>query len=124
MLLWRAPMRTEKVQTMVAPQPPRLRTDPPRAVSKKLGFASATTKPSNQLIALISSRSSTEATAMATSLVGLPDVRMQYRGESRVKGTDGRPLARPGARATPAARCYAPPAGAAQDAWTSALSRR
>src|SRR5471030_1819503 len=62
-------MRTEKVQTMVAPQPPRLRTEPPSAVSRKLGFASATTKPSNQLIALISSRSSTEATAMATSLV-------------------------------------------------------
>src|SRR4051812_25811044 len=69
MLLWSAPMTTEKVHTMVAPQPPRLRTEPPSAVSRKLGLARATTKPSNQLIALISSRSSTEATAMTASLV-------------------------------------------------------
>ena len=36
------------------------------AVIRKLGFASATTNPSNQLIVLRSSRSSTEATAMCT----------------------------------------------------------
>src|ERR1700712_1985536 len=92
MLLWRAPMRTENVQTMVAPQPPRLSTEPPRAVSRKLGIASATTKPSNQLIALISSRSSTAATAMAPSLVPyVAGAHMQYAGEAAVKGTLGRP---------------------------------
>src|SRR6476661_1198366 len=91
MLLWRAPMMTEKVQTMVAPQPPRLSTEPPRAVSRKLGLASATTKPSNQLIALISSRSSTEATAMTPPSSGLPGVRMQYAREAAVKGTLARP---------------------------------
>src|SRR4029077_17433504 len=75
MLLWSAPMQTENVQTMAAPQPPRLRTEPPRAVSRKLGLANATTKPSNQLIALISSRSSTEATAMTPPT---PGVRRAY----------------------------------------------
>src|SRR5258706_13111485 len=84
-------MKTEKVQTMVAPQPPRLRTDPPSAVSRKLGLASATTKPSNQLIALISSRSSTEATAMTPPSSGVPGVHMQYAREAAVKGTVGRP---------------------------------
>src|SRR5580765_6982187 len=102
MLLWRAPMRTEKVQTMVAPQPPRLRTDPPSAVSRKLGLASATTKPSNQLIALISSRSSTEATAMTPPKSGVRVVRMQYGGEAAVKGMTGRPPRRVRIGAAPA----------------------
>src|ERR1700710_2175273 len=48
---------------MMAPQPPRGITDPPRAVSKKAGFASATTNPSYHVIALSSSRSSTCADA-------------------------------------------------------------
>ena len=38
------------------------------AVIRKLGFARATTNPSNQLIVLRSSRSSTEATAIAPSV--------------------------------------------------------
>ena len=110
-------MQTENVQTMAAPQPPRLRTEPPRAVSRKLGLASATTKPSNQLIALTSSRSSTEATAMTPPSSGVPGVCMQYAREAGVKGMDGRPtrvamrLLRHASR-----RCYAQPAGAALDA--------
>src|SRR3954451_20250384 len=52
---------------MTAPQPPRDSAEPPRPVIRKLGFASATTKPSNQLMVLRSSRSSTAAVAMNTS---------------------------------------------------------
>src|SRR3954469_4367962 len=117
MLLWRAPMMTEKVQTIVAPQPPRLSTEPPRAVSRKLGLASATTKPSNQLIALISSRSSTEATAMTPPSPGVPGVRMQYAWEAAVKGMAGSaPRATTGPVQHGPRRCYAQPAGAALDA--------
>src|SRR6185312_5571850 len=88
MLLWRAPMMTEKVHTIVAPQPPRLRTEPPSAVSRKLGLASATTKPSNQLIALISSRSSTEATAMTPPSSGEPGSAYAIRRGGRRQGYD------------------------------------
>src|SRR4051794_41675653 len=52
---------------MTAPQPPSESTEPPSPVIRKLGFASATTKPSNQLMVLRSSRSSTEAVVMSTS---------------------------------------------------------
>ena len=108
-------MMTEKVQTMVAPQPPRLSTEPPSAVSRKLGLASATTNPSNQLIALISSRSSTEATAMTTSLVsGYRECVCNTLGEAAVKGTGGQtidaaPMQRPRAFGAAMLRRRAPP---------------
>src|SRR5690242_13265407 len=52
---------------MTAPQPPSESAEPPRPVIRKLGFARATTNPSNQLMVLRSSRSSTTAVAMRTS---------------------------------------------------------
>src|SRR5215212_4281010 len=52
---------------MTAPQPPLMSAEPPRPVIRKLGLASATTKPSNQLIVFRSSRSSTTAVAIHTS---------------------------------------------------------
>src|SRR6478672_6992847 len=64
MELWSAPSTTDTVHRITAPQPPRLSTDGPSAVIRKLGFASATTNPSNQLMVLRSSRSSTAAVAM------------------------------------------------------------
>jgi len=62
-LLCRPPMPTEISQTTIAPQPPRVVTDAPREVRRKVGLAIATTNPSYQLIALSSSRSSTCADA-------------------------------------------------------------
>src|SRR3954447_2270908 len=61
-------MTTETVHRMTAPHPPSDSAEPPMAVIRKLGFARATTNPSNQLIVLRSSRSSTEATAIAPSV--------------------------------------------------------
>src|SRR5437588_5341685 len=60
-------MMTETVQRMTAPHPPSDSAEPPSPVMRKLGFASATTNPSNQLIVLRSSRSSTTAVAIDTS---------------------------------------------------------
>ena len=57
-------MITDTVHRITAPHPPSDSADPPRPVIRKLGFASATTNPSNQLIVLRSSRSSTAAVAI------------------------------------------------------------
>src|SRR2546427_9239691 len=60
-------MRTEALHTITAPQPPSENADGPSAVIRKLGFANATTNPSNQLMVLRSSRSSITAVAIRTS---------------------------------------------------------
>src|SRR6476659_3756052 len=57
-------MITDVVHRITAPQPPSPSTDAPRPVIRKLGFARATTNPSNQLMVLRSSRSSTTAVAI------------------------------------------------------------
>src|SRR5919109_3339547 len=63
MLFCSAPMQTDTVQRTKAPVVPRAPIEAPSAAIRKPGFASATTKPSHQLIALRSCRSSTCADA-------------------------------------------------------------
>ena len=81
---------------MIAPQPPSESTDRPSDVSRKLGFASATTKPSYQRIAWRSSRSST--TAVATGIPPSETSPVPGLATHRIRSTvrcQGRPRHRP-----------------------------
>src|SRR5215212_5018469 len=67
MLFWSPPRRTEIVHRTNAPVVPRTPIEKPSAAIRNPGLASATTKPSHQVIALRSCLSSTSACAMDPS---------------------------------------------------------
>src|SRR5215217_897379 len=67
MLFWSPPRRTEIVHRTKAPVVPSTPIDAPSAAIRNPGLASATTKPSHQVIALRSCLSSTSACAIKPS---------------------------------------------------------